>query len=89
MCFYNGKRTEFKDVELVLADREVSAGGNMKGLSLERQFRKLGYVKLEDVRGIIGEEKVKWKDNTDMFGIGVRAGIEAVDFRLNQRRKVR
>jgi len=73
-----------KEIAELLKDPEA-----MKGLSLERQFRKLGYVKLEDVRGIIGEEKEKWKDNTDMFGIGVRAGIEAVDFRLNQRRKVR
>ena len=30
------------------------------------------------------EERVKWKDHTDKFGVGVHAGIEAIQFKLKE-----
>lgn len=33
---------------------------------------------------IIAEENAKWKDHKDKFGVGVRAGIESIKYRINE-----
>ena len=37
-----------------------------------------------EVKAIVAKEKVFWDDRTDKFGVGVRVGIEAMEYRMNE-----
>lgn len=71
---------------------ELKSKGQIRRLAIQNPelfdevVRAMGYMDMDTLKNIIAEEKSKWKGtNPDKkFACGVLAGIESIEFRVNE-----